>query len=336
LLNGFIEIKINMLTWNIILFLISLYILVKASQSVVKYILAIADFLNISDYVAALLIMSLATTLPEFVVGINSAIGGFSNLSLGNLFGANIANISLVLGLSAFLSGNIKTVGRAPKYHIWPALLTSISPIILLLDGSLTRNDGLILISIFFIYCFFLIFGRSFIKKEHDILSKIRSSKEKTTHHYLFLNKNIGGFIISVFLLLLSAYVLTLNASSIALSLNISEILIGIFVIAIGTTLPELSISLRSAFSKHPGLSIGNLVGASVFNSTLILGVVALINPIAIIGNDFKSFIIASIFMVLCIIVANIFLTTGRKIGRFEGLMLMFIYVLFIFSNIIL
>ena len=333
MLNGYTEIKINMIIWNIILFVISLYILIKSSQSVVKLILAIADYFNISDYVAALLIMSFATTLPEFVVGINAAIGGFQNLSLGNLLGANITNIGLVLGLSAFISGSIKTIGKAPKFHIWPALIISILPIGLLLDGNLSRQDGVILLFIFFAYCIFLIFGKSFIKRERDVLSKVRS---RTENNKIDIFKKAGNFIISVLLLLLSAYVLTSNAAEIAFRLDISEILIGIFIIAIGTTLPELSFSIHSALSKHPGLSLGNLVGASVFNTTLILGTVAIINPIFINGNDYRSFIIASIFMVLCIIIANIFLQTGRKIGRLEGLVLILIYILFIVSTILL
>lgn len=321
---------------NFLILVAGVFILIRAGVFVVKSLVKMAHFLNVSEFALAFILMSFATTLPELAIGLNSAFSGEPTIALGNILGANILNLSLVLGLVALVSKSIIIDRSSPSHHhkTWLTFFLSISPVILLLDKQLSRLDGLILIILFFLYLARLFHLKEIFEHRKSFwisfIDRFEHRTDKLNLKYFF--KNLLSFIVSVTVVLLSAFFVVDAAEAISFKIGISKILVGVFIIAFGTTLPELSFGIRAALKKHEGLSLGNLFGATAFNSTWILGVVALISPIKI--TDSVSFWLSAGAMVLILFLANLFLRTRDAISRREGAILINVYVLFVIAQL--
>ncbi len=325
------------ITFNFLILAIAVFVLIRAGVFVVRSLIRMAHFLNVSEFALAFILMSFATTLPEFAIGLNSAFSGEPLISLGNIFGANILNLSLVLGLVVIISKSLVIDRSSPSHHhkAWIAFFIGISPVILLFDLELSRLDGLILIIIFFLYLARLFHLKEIFEHRKSFwVSFIGYFEHRTDGLNLkYFFRNLFIFIVSVVIVLVSAFFVVDSAEIISLKIGISELLVGIFIIAFGTTLPELSFGIRAALRNHEGLSLGNLFGATAFNSTWILGLVALISPIKII--DVTSFWVSAVAMVLVLFLANLFLQTRDCISRREGVVLIGVYVLFVIAQIV-
>lgn len=315
------------IAYNIILIAVGVFVLVRAGVYIVKSLVVIAHFLNVSEFTLSFILMAFATTLPEFSIGVSSALKGEPQISLGNLLGANILTLGLILGLVTLISG--KLVIHKPRpvaiSHHWLAFFLGIAPLILLIDLKLSRLEGLILVILFFLYL-----GRLFQLKEIFHRDKSFWQSHFHEHHGLGAKdffKNILIFILAAGFLIVSAFLVVNGAKSFSSAIGMSNILVGALIVAIGTTLPELSFGLRAAISKHGELSLGNLFGASVFNSTWVLGVVALIHPIEI--QNYVPFIISAVFMFSVLLMANLFLVSRDYINRREGIGLILLYLAF-------
>ncbi len=326
------------IVFNFLILAFAGFILIRAGVFVMKSLVSIAHFLNVSEFTLAFILMSFVTTLPEFAIGINSAFAGEPLISLGNIFGANILNLSLVLGLVALISKSTLVINRSsPSHHnkAWITFFIGISPVILLLDLELSRLDGFILIIIFFLYLARLFHLKEIFEHRKSFwvsfMHYFENRSNRLSIKYFF--KNLLIFIVSIGVILVSAFFVVDSAEIISLRIGISELLIGVFVIAFGTTLPELSFGIRASLGKHGGLSLGNLFGATAFNSTWILGLVALISPIKIIEPT--SFWVSAIAMVLILFLANFFLRTRDRISRCEGAALVGVYGLFVVAQIV-
>lgn len=342
MVNGSIVLKFkSMLIWQIVVLVISFYILIKSGSWLVKSLVGISAFLSVSEYVVSFILMSFATTLPELLVGLSSSLSGIPKLSVGNVFGANIANLGLILGLSALLSGRIRLHHNLAAFDAWSNFILGIFPIILLFDGSLSRLDGIILLSLFVVYILKLLKGQYLFSAgrlklnggslPHHSYQEPRPLRQAKT----FFN-HLGSFCGSALLLAGSAYLIVGSAKGIAESFSWSTLIVGVFLVALGTTLPELTFAIRASLSRHSELSLGNLIGASVFNSTLILGLVAVISPVSLAVADRLEFYLVAAFMVVVMLTANIMLRTRGRLNRREGLLLLFIYFVFVVLNIII
>lgn len=322
---------------NFIILAAGIFVLIRAEVFVVKSLVKMAHFLNVSEFTLAFILMSFATTLPEFAIGLNSAFSGEPLISLGNIFGANILNLSLVLGLVALISKSMIIDRSSPSHHhkTWLTFFVGISPVILLLDKELSRLDGLILIIVFFLYLSRLFHLKEIFEHRKSFwisfIDRFEHRVDGLGLKYFF--KNFLIFIVSVSIVLFSAFFVVNAAEAISFKIGISELLVGVFVVAFGTTLPELSFGIRAALKKHEGLSLGNLFGATAFNSTWILGLVALIHPIKV--ADSASFWLSVGAMVLVLFLANLFLRTRDAITHREGIILIGVYILFVISQII-
>ena len=325
-----------MLLWYIFILIIGFYFLIKSGGWLIKSLIKISSLLSVSEFFASFILMSFASTLPEFLVGISSSLSGIPKLSLGNVFGSSITHLGLVLGITSLLSGRINFGKKMAKVDSWNSFLLGSFPLILFLDGTLSRFDGLILIALFFLYLYRLLktqvldheksFWASFNHKDSKGIKKINS-----------LKKNLLLFFGSVIVLILSSYFIVESAKFIAQEIMISELIIGVILIAIGTSLPELVFGIRSSLARHPSLSLGNIIGATAFNSTWILGIVAVISPISLNPGleTIQFFFIVSSFLLFLFLV-NIFIRTKGYIERKEGLILLILYFLFIISNLFL
>jgi len=306
-------------------------VIIKSGAYVVKASVNIAHFLNVSEFTLSFILMAFATTLPEFGIGISSSLNNQPLISLGNIFGSNILNLTFILGLIAVIAGKI-TIDEKDKIHkSWLNFFLAISPVVLMLDLELSRWEGIALIILFILHLAKIFHLKQFIEHHHHFWSAFiknfgHPSSALSVKHFF---KNIIIFIIAVVFLLSSAYFVVKGVESVSIKIGLSSILIALFVVAFGTSLPELIFGLRSALSGNGNLSLGNLFGASVLNSTWVLGITALISPIQII--DAVSFYVSALAMILVLFLANLFLKTYNSITRREGILLLFIYLVFVF-----
>lgn len=319
---------------SIIFLVVGTIILVRSGIYIVRSLSQIARFLGINEFTVAFILMAFVTSLPEFAVGINSAFLGNPILSLGNIIGTNIVNLTLILGLIAVIVGNIRLDhGDSFMSYKFFNFLLVISPIVLLWDGILSRADGLLLI-LLFLWNLDRLFNlrQRFRKRLSDgNFFRRRNSLVNTLNEFGatirdFFN-NILIFTASIIALLVASYLIVVGAEGLTNIFGLPEILVGIFVIGLGTSLPELSFGVRSAQLGKGGMSLGNLFGSSVINSTLILGVTALIAPISI---ESGMFWIGGFFMAFSMLLVYYFLHTKGFLSRREGLWLIFIYIIFI------
>ena len=304
--------------FNLLFFLLSAFFLVLSGIYLVKSLGKISHFLHISEFTAAFIIMAVATSIPELFVGISSAVQGSSSLSLGNIIGANIIDLTLIMGIFILLGKGIKSKSKEAGKDVHFMLSSIVLIIILYLIGnSLSRIDGIILLS------FFIINTIRMLRKRKKYRAKLKQNSIK--RHEIVLNSFI--FIFALFVLFISASFAVKYASSLALELNLPKIIIGLFLISFITTLPELVFGVESVIMKHESMSIGNQTGTVFTNITLILGLVALISPIKV---GLSTFLVPVIFMLISALIFAYFMKTGKKLDVKEGIFLIFFYILFI------
>lgn len=316
-----------MIILYILLFLISVYILVKSGAIAVKMLVAISRYLHISEYILAFILMALATSLPEFFVGINAAFSRTPILSLGNIIGSNIINLSLVLGVVVIFARGLKVESKIAKRDTWIVFFISVLPVFLLLDKNLSRIDGAILLMVFVWYLSHILRAKEAFRKRMDHIAR-------TVEEFRKFIKNLLLFILATAMLLVSSWGVVKTATLVAEGFELPLVLMGLILVAIGTSLPELVFGIRAVITKHEGMNLGNLIGSTVINSTFILGITALIYPIKI--ENFDLILTGGIFMVFIVLIVNFFIATKDKISWKEGVALIGIYVLFLLTEFLL
>ena len=315
-----------MAVFYIFIFLVSCALLFWSGNFLIGALTRMARFLGWKEFVVAFFIMSFATSIPNLFVGVISALNKVPELSFGDIVGANIVDLSLVMGLAALiskagLSAPSRTVQGSSIFTIAAALL----PLILIQDGLLSRADGILLLIAFGIYLSWLFSKRERFEKTYDGISEPFSLK--------FFFKNIFLTLGSVLLLLISAQGIVKSAIFFADYLHLPLSLIGILIIGLGTSLPETSFVLHAARKSQDWLILGNLMGSVVITTTLVLGIVALIYPIQI--SDFSPYGIARVFLVMSALSFLFFVRTDHKITRKEAIFLLGIYISFVLVEIL-
>ncbi len=277
-----------------------------------------AKLWGLSDLTIGFVVLGLATSAPELLVGINSAIKGIPGLSYGNLIGANIVLLSFVVGLSALLNGKIHLHSSIERRTIYTSTIIILSPLVLALDGIVSRLDGMILVAIYLIYLTVVIFKRR--RLETEITRPFIKHDVRVHKLWLWFAAGIIG-------LLVGSYFVVYLATHLSDSWNIAPIIVGFLILSFGTNLPEIFITIKNRNTEHNHIAFGNVIGSAVVN-TLILGVVSLISPITI--GDPKLLITGIVFLIAIAALFNIFLKTKATLSRNEGVILVMIYILFI------
>lgn len=309
-------------------------ILIKAADGVVISIKHLSRIFKISGFAIAALVLAIATSLPELFVAITSSLSSKTVLSFGNIVGANIANLSLIVGIAGIFGGSVAIRKDAHLSKELPlALLAGLLPILLILDRQLSRIDGIILIIFYFIYATglfhhgFLGIGKRHLEKQeheavwHKILRDVEVDFGGT-------RKELLRFFVSIIALLVSANFIVQLASGLAQALNVPLFLIGLIIISLGTTLPELAFSIESIKDRAPTLLVGNVLGSIIVNSTLILGIAVFISPVVI--DHRREYLFATIVFTITIVLFWIFAKTKGKIDRWESVILLITYLIFI------
>lgn len=284
--------------------------------------------------VIAAILIALGTSLPELFVAIMSGIEGKGEISLGNVFGANIANSSLVIGGAALMAGTLPVIGELARWEFSAAFLAGCAPLLLLLDGDLSRLDGLILIVIYLIYIKDVIHDwRHKSMSHHGVVRHGLISQLKQLHKRRF-DGALVKLILGVVLMIVSADLLIKTIGRLSEGLGISEVWLGVFVVAIGTTLPELVLSVTAILRKESMLVFGNLLGSIVTNATFIVGVLALIRPIHI--QRQLPYAISSLGFVAVFGIFWILARSWKKLDRWEGAVLVGSYLMYLGLSLML
>jgi len=311
-----------MLILDILLFVASCALLVVSTRVLLNSLVKIASYLELKEFVVGFMLMAVATSLPELFVGIAAALEHTSVLSLGNVMGANIMDLTVVIGTVALLTRGIKAKSEIARRDALYMMLIALFPIILMLDHYLSVIDGCVLLLAFSIYMIRLFNQRKEFRKTTDHVSKKDA------------RRSFIWFAVGVIGLLISAKFVVMFATAIATEMSVPMLLIGLVIVAIGTTLPELAFETKAAIAGHEEMTLGDLFGSLVTNSTLVLGIVAIISPIEI--ANFSLFLVAAGFMFLTLVLFTIFIRSEEGISWQGGVALILLYVIFIIIELVL
>jgi len=304
-----------------------LILLVIAGDKLVEGAVAIAERLHVSKLVIGITVVSFGTSAPELVVGIDAALSGVADIALGNVVGSNIANVLLVLGVPALLypfSCDDREIIHSLGYMLFATILF----IILSFFGPLHYWQGLIMVLLLAIFLYYSIrrSRKNIAVLKHDIdyaeraLSDVTSDGNKETPVF----KAVITTVLGLAGLMFGAHILVDGATVIARTMGISEAIIGLTIIAIGTSLPELVTSVMAARNNHGDVAIGNIVGSNLFNILAIMGITSLVAPVAIPEQFFR--VDFPILMATSLLIVP-FAIGKMKIGRTAGLFFSLIYI---------
>lgn len=302
---------------DIVLLILFSILLVLSGVYLVKSLVKIAQFLKLSEFVAGFIIMATATSIPELFVGITAALNKNGALALGTVIGSNIADLTLVMGISIIIvkGFNIKSE-KTKKDSIYMVAIAALPIVLTIIGHELSRLDGIILVTVFMWYAYHLIGQRKIFHKELD--DRIKRKEIVIA---------VAIFIICIIGLFYSADSIVYHATKIATSLNIAPLLIGLFLVAIGTSLPELSFQITSVLKGQTEIALGDIIGSVIANSTLVLGVSAIIFPIT---ANYLLFMTSGIFSIIVCFIFATFVESGNRLYWKEGVSLVLLYIFFI------
>lgn len=305
---------------DIIYLILGFIIIIKASDMLVSGAVNLAKFLKVPTLVIGLTVVAIATGVPEIAISISSSLKGSNGLLLGNLLGSNMFNILFILGLISLIRPLYIKKEIILKNYVF-ALLSCIVLLVVAWDvifldnkvNLITRSEGSLLLLFAFIFTYSIVLDATLNKK-----NKIETVK--------FSFKDILNILLGIVLIALSAEVIVNSCVNISKYLGVSEDLIGLTIIAIGTNLPELVTSIVAVKKGESDMAIGNLVGTNIFNIFLILGLSAVINPITISNNSFIDIIILTITS----FIVYVFIRCKKDINKIEGITMIFLYIIYI------
>lgn len=290
-----------------------LVLLFTGAEGLIKGSSNLAIRVGISPLVVGLTVVAFGTSAPELVVSLKAAIIGNSSISLGNVMGSNIANIALILGLSAIIKP-IQIHAKVISREIPIMIVFSVLLLVVLVDGMLCFIEGLIFILLILIYTVTNVF-----------MAKREKSSEVDKEFKEGLKSRLGApmslvlFVAGLALLIIGANLFVQSAVAIAKILNVNDVVIGLTIVAVGTSLPELMTSIVASYKNESDIAVGNVVGSNIFNILGILGITAVITPISSAGITAVDMAV----MLLSALVLLPFSKSGAKITRFEGMILL-------------
>ena len=299
---------------------LGLILLIKGGDWVLDSAILFSLRLNIPKIVVGMTVVSFATSAPELIVSINAALNGYPDLAVGNIVGSNIANLALVLGIVVFITP-IKIDKIFIKYD-WPAMIfvTLLFYFLLKSDYTLTLFESILFIAVLLAYLISLfLFQKNRINdQEIDVDTSMKFLK-------LFSLLIFGSFF-----LWLGSEVLIKGAVSLASKLGISERIIGVTIIAFGTSIPELSTSIVAIINKEQNISLGNLIGSNIFDMLGVIGITGILTEIVISDKGLIDSDLIWMVSLAFLILPLVFFPNKMKFGRAEGILLLLFYLLFI------
>jgi cation:H+ antiporter len=306
------------------LILLGFILLILGGNWLLKSAVSISLGLKIPKIIIGMTVVSFATSAPELIVSINSAVNGYPDLALGNVIGSNIANLALVLGITLLIAE--MDVQKSFFTTNWPAMMAAS-----LLLFFFLRNDYLISDFEGLIFVLFLIFFLVYLFRfQNDEIIDDLPEDEDLLPTY----KTFTLFVLGSFGLWGGSEMLITGATDLAITLGVGERLIGVTVVSVGTSIPELAASIIAVLKKEKAISLGNLVGSNIFNILAVVGITSLITPIAAIDHVIYTNDIYWMLLVSMVLPILVLLPKKMQLKRKSGIVLLLIYIAFLYQTI--
>ncbi len=300
-----------------------LVLLVWSSDKFVDGAVGLAESSGISKAMIGLTIVALGTSAPEIVVSIMSALAESSELAYGNAVGSNIANIGLVLGITALIAA-LPVKSGLLKEDLPALLAVTAATGFLLYDHTLSRNDGWAMLAM--LVALMLLMIR--YKKEHadELITPGEATEIVEELPQLNLKTSVFWFILGLVVLVGASRLLVWGSIEVAQAMGVSEIVIGLTIVAVGTSLPEMAASIASALRKHHDIALGNIVGSNIFNLIAVLSSAAVIYPVEVTEREYLRDYGSMVLMTLLLAAFILWPRKVRQLSKLEGLLLLVAY----------
>lgn len=310
--------------YAIIIFIVAIAVLVKSSDYFVESIAKIAKLLGVSEFIIGLSVVAIGTSLPELITSLIAAGIGNTELVVGNIVGSNIANIGLILGISAV----VLTLHITARMYAEDISILAVVTLVFFffgLDGVVSRLEGIILLFFFLLYLIYLFKFKKLPKKEEAAIEKGGFKLQSKLNKATFKELTIAA--LSLVGLIYSAKFVVSSSTDIAVALGVPLNVIAVTMIALGTSLPELVVAISTLKKGLNDLLIGNVLGSNIINILLIGGLGAIIQPLTV---NFYSVLISLPALILIMSMLMFFMRTKHQLVKYEGIILIAFYVIFI------
>jgi len=315
---------------SVVILIVGFALLTKGADYFIENSASLAEEKGISPHVVGVTIVAFGTSLPELLVSLLSTYMGYSDLALGNIVGSNISNIGLVLALSTFIFHYFLKQNITPDNDANNDSYVMLVAVLLLLlfskDNMISKGEGVFFFVLYIFYILWL-FKRTdtsiSIVRDSDIEEQILAVKMGLTDGKTSYSFLLGG----LFALLLGAQLTVDSAVEIAISIGISEIVVGLSVVAVGTSLPELAGTVSAARLGHKEIAVGNVIGSNIANIFLVMGLLAAINPIEV-----EAAVVQGTLPLLIFLTIATFGLIRIPMSRFSGLILFAFFTLFVYQ----
>lgn len=297
---------------SIFIFICALALVIKGATFSTKYAGNLASSFGLSKYTVGFIVVAVISILPETFVAVNSAFAGMSSFGLGTLFGSNVADMTLIFTIIIlFAKRGIKIESKILKKNIaYPFLL--LLPLILGADGYFSRVEGVALI----------IFGAVFYYMAFKSGSDLKVQKSKESPY-----KNFFMLLLGMVILIVGSHFTVSSAVNFANLLHINPILVGMLLVGLGTTMPELFFAIQAVKKQDDDLAVGDILGTVLADATVVVGILALINPFSV---PQKIIYITGVFMVAASVILFLFMRSGKSISKREGYLLFLFWLSFV------
>jgi cation:H+ antiporter len=303
---------------EVLIFIIGCIVLVKSAEYAVKAVSHLARFFRLTEFTTSFIIIAFVSSLPEGFISVISALKGDPSIGLGTLLGGNIADLTLILGLIALAGHPIKVHSGIIKKDLYLGALCML-PILLGLNGILSRLDGIILLSSGIIFMIILLREREYFHKPYQ-----------DKDHYL---KSALMLALCIALMIASAHFIVSSSEALALGIGVPAILVGLVFVALGTTLPEFTFALQSVRKGHSDMAIGDLWGTVIVDACIMVGITALIMPIAV---NLYILALVGVFTLFSVVFSLLFMRTDNTLTKNEAMTLIFFYIAFVVAQILI
>lgn len=309
---------------DILILLGCLIVLAKSAQVIIKNLVKIAHMFSWSTFSVGFFIMGIATSAPEFSVGLNSVAENTPQLSLGNTIGASIVLLTLITGLSALVSGKVIINASFAKKDLMLMSTVILLPVVLLWDSYFSRFDSFVMLSGYLLYVIHT------YRERHRIPPTPPNSQTNDFNKRKF-SKHLASVIISFLVLAIASRITVDKAVDLAETFKVPIILIGVLLFSVGTNFPEIVLTITSIRDRQKSLLLGNVLGSATTN-TLVIALVSFIQPFGI--KDYPTFTVSVFFLATTVFVFSYFVRSKNEISRLEGFALLSIYSFFVIAEV--
>ncbi|MGB3143333.1 MAG: calcium/sodium antiporter [Maribacter sp.] len=309
---------------NLLFVVIGLLLLIAGGNWLLKAAVDLSLKLNIPKIVIGMTVVSFATSAPELIVSINAALDGFPDLALGNVVGSNIANLGLVLAITVLLSPI--DVNRNFYTTDWPVMMLAslLFFFFIYFDGEIQQYEGIIMVICLFL---FLVYLLRFQKKA--VVEEVEEVVLSLPLYKTVLFLELGGVALWG-----GSELLITGAVGLATVFGVSERIIAITIVSVGTSIPELAASVIAILKKEKAISLGNLIGSNIFNILAVLGITSIITPITVVDQGLLNNDIFWMLGISFLILPLVFIPKGLRLGWRDGIILVAVYLTFVFVTI--